>query len=133
MAIRLFREDKVPTLKGAPIGFTGNVWRDELLRAGAPDDIRLYRVSFEPGARTAWHTHPSWQILHVVSGEGRLQIRGGELIILRPGDTAWIDAEDVHWHGAAPGHHFVHIAEHLATPDDVEVGWLEQVSDADYR
>lgn len=133
MAIRIFNEDKVPSLKGAPIGFSGNVWRDEIVRGGPPSDIRVYRVSFEPGARTAWHTHPSWQILHVVSGEGRLQIRGGELIVLRSGDSAWIDAEDVHWHGAAPGHSFVHIALHEATPEDVEVTWLEQVSDAEYR
>ncbi|CAH2601602.1 Cupin domain-containing protein [Rhodovastum atsumiense] len=131
--VRLFNETLVPSLRGAPVGFTGTVWRDEIARGGAPHDLRVYRVSFEPGSRTAWHTHPSWQVLHVLSGIGRLQSRGGELITLRPGDSAWIDPEEEHWHGAAPDHHFVHIAIHMATPDDREVTWLEQVADAEYR
>lgn len=131
--VKLLKEELVPSLRGAPIGFTGTVWRDEIARGGQPDDIRVYRVSFEPGSRTAWHTHPSWQVLHVLSGIGRVQSRGGELLVLRPGDTAWIEPDEVHWHGASPDHSFVHIAIHQATDKDVEVGWLEQVSPQDYR
>ncbi|MFT7721229.1 MAG: cupin domain-containing protein [Roseateles sp.] len=131
--IRLLSEEQIPTLRGSAVGFTGTVWRDEIARGGPPNDVRIYRVSFEPGSRTAWHTHPSWQVLHVLSGVGRLQRRGGELLVLRPGDTAWIDAEDEHWHGAAPDHSFVHVAIHEATPLDVEVTWLEHVSAEDYR
>ncbi|RVU19482.1 cupin domain-containing protein [Methylobacterium oryzihabitans] len=125
--VRLWNENRVPSLKGAPAGFAGTVWRDEIVRGGPPHDVRVYRVSFEPGARTAWHTHPSWQILHVVSGRGQVQQRGGEVLTLGPGDTAWIDADEEHWHGASPGHHFVHIAIHEARPDGDEVVWLEHV------
>ncbi|AWN52950.1 cupin domain-containing protein [Methylobacterium sp. 17Sr1-1] len=122
-----------PTVKGAAIGFVGTVWRDEVIRGGAPNDVRVYRVSFEPGSRTAWHTHPSWQILHVLSGWGRVQTRGGELLTIGPGDTAWIAAEEDHWHGASPDHHFVHLAIHEALPDGREVDWREHVREEDYR
>ncbi len=131
--VRLSTEHLTPSLKGAPTGFAGDVWRDEIMRGGAPNDVRVYRVSFEPAARTAWHTHPSWQILHVLSGWGRVQRRGGELLILGPGDTAWIDGGEEHWHGASPEHHFVHIAIHEARPNGDEVAWLEHVEAADYR
>src|SRR5437588_1671676 len=92
----------VPTRRGAADSFTGTVWQDPIIDAPAPARIRATRVSFEPGARTTWHTHPLGQTLHVVSGVGRAQTWGGPLREIRAGDTVWIPASEKHWHGAAP-------------------------------
>ena len=90
--------------------FTGTVWQDPIVDAPAPARLRSARVSFEPGARTAWHTHPLGQTLHVVSGTGRAQVWGGPVRELRSGDTIWIPPGEKHWHGASPAHSMVHIA-----------------------
>jgi quercetin dioxygenase-like cupin family protein len=110
---------------------TGTVWQDPIIEAPAPARIRAARVTFEPGARTAWHTHPLGQTLHVLSGLGRVQTWGGPIRDIRPGDTVWIPPGEKHWHGAAPEVGMVHVAlqEHL---DGKHVHWLEQVSDAQY-
>src|SRR5947209_8246752 len=121
----------VPTRRQPKDSFTGVAWQDPIIEAPAPARIRANRVSFEPGARTAWHTHPLGQTLHVVSGVGRMQAWDGPVVEIRPGDTIWIAPGEKHWHGAAPSTGMVHIAlqEHL---DGVHVTWLEPVSDEQY-
>jgi quercetin dioxygenase-like cupin family protein len=111
--------------------FTGTVWQDPLVETPPPARVKAVRVTFEPGARTAWHTHPLGQTLHVLSGVGRVQTWGGPVREIRPGDTVWIPPGEKHWHGAAPKIGMVHLAihEHL---DGVHVDWLEHVSDDQY-
>src|SRR5450756_1171516 len=90
--------------RGPAEWFTGTVWIDEVVTAGAPGRFSAARVSFEPGARTAWHTHPMGQALHVLAGIGLVQLKGEAAQVIRPGDSVWIEAAEVHWHGTAPGH-----------------------------
>jgi quercetin dioxygenase-like cupin family protein len=111
--------------------FTGTVWQDPIVEAPEPARVRAARVSFEPAARTAWHTHPLGQTLYVLSGVGRVQAWGGPIREIRAGDTVWIPPEEKHWHGATPDHGMVHLAIHEAR-DGVHVVWLEKVSDQDY-
>ena len=120
-----------PSRKGPADYFTGTVWLDPIIEAPAPARVRALRVSFEPGARTAWHTHPLGQTLHVLSGIGRVQAKGGPVREIRPGDTVWIPPDEVHWHGAGPEHAMVHLAFQEAL-DGKHVAWLEQVTEADY-
>src|SRR5947209_196156 len=117
--------------RGPADAFTGTVWQDPIIDAPAPARIRVARVTFEPGARTAWHTHPLGQTLHVVTGVGRIQLWGGPVQEIRAGDTIWIAPDEKHWHGAGPKTSMCHFAlqENL---DGVHVTWLEQVTDADY-
>ncbi len=120
-----------PTRRGRTEWFTGSVWQDPIVEAPAPARIRAVRVSFEPGGRTAWHTHPLGQTLHVVSGVGLAQTWGGPVRAIRAGDSVWIPPEEKHWHGASPEHGMVHIALHEGL-DGVHVKWLEHVSDEQY-
>ena len=119
------------TVRARSEWFTGPVWQDPLLEAPEPARVKMVRVTFEPGARTAWHTHPLGQTLHVLSGVGRAQTWGGPVRALRPGDTVWIPPGEKHWHGAAPNNGMVHLAihEHL---NGVHVDWLEPVTDEQY-
>jgi quercetin dioxygenase-like cupin family protein len=112
--------------------FTGTVWVDEIVIAPAPARMKAFRVSFEPGARTAWHTHPLGQALHVLSGVGLVQLQGQPAQVIRPGDTVWIEPDEVHWHGAAPGHTMVHLAMQVADANGVDVNWLAHVSNEEY-
>lgn len=111
--------------------FTGQVRMDPIVEAPAPARLRALLVTFEPGARTYWHTHPLGQALHVVSGRGLAQSAGGPVRELRPGDTVWFAPGERHWHGAAPECAMSHIAlqEEL---DGRSADWLEEVSAADY-
>ena len=129
--MKITRSGSMPTRRGATESFTGTVWQDPIVDAPAPARVRANRVSFEPGARTAWHTHPLGQTLHVVSGVGRMQAWDGPVVEIRAGDSIWIAPGEKHWHGAAPSTGMVHIAlqEHL---DGVHVTWLEPVSDEQY-
>ena len=111
--------------------FTGTVWQDPIIEAPAPARIRVARVTFEPGARTAWHTHPLGQTLHVVAGLGRAQSWGGPIREIRAGDTVWFAPGEKHWHGASPKSAMVHIAMQEAL-DGAHVAWLEHVTDAQY-
>jgi quercetin dioxygenase-like cupin family protein len=120
-----------PSRKASPDWFTGTVWQDPVIDAPAPARLRAARVSFEPGARTAWHTHPLGQTLHVLSGVGRVQTWGGPVREIRPGDTVWIPPDEKHWHGAAPTQGMVHLAMHESL-DGVHITWMEHVSDEDY-
>jgi quercetin dioxygenase-like cupin family protein len=111
--------------------FTGTVWQDAVVDAPAPARVRAARVSFEPGARTNWHTHPLGQTLHVLSGVGRVQSLGGPVREIGPGDTVWIPPHEKHWHGASPTHGMVHLAIHESL-DGVHVTWMEPVSAEQY-
>jgi quercetin dioxygenase-like cupin family protein len=111
--------------------FTGTVWQDPIVTASAPARLVAVRVAFEPGARTAWHTHPLGQTLYVVAGVGRIQSEGGPVREIRAGDAVWIPPGEKHWHGASPTNGMAHIAMQEAL-DGKTATWLEQVSDADY-
>ncbi len=119
------------TRRGPGDYFTGTVWQNPIVTAPAPARLMAALVTFEPGARTAWHTHPLGQTLYVVSGVGRVQTEGGGIREILPGDTVWIPPGEKHWHGAAPDHGMAHIAMQEAL-DGTPVEWLEKVSDADY-
>jgi len=122
----------VPTRRAPADYFTGTVWQDPIIEAPAPARLRANRVSFEPGARTAWHTHPLGQTLFVVQGCGRVQSWGGPVREIKPGDTVWIPAGEKHWHGAAPETGMTHIAMQEATPDGKYADWMEKVTDEQY-
>ena len=111
--------------------FTGPVWQEPVIGDGAETDVRALRVTFAPGARTAWHIHPRGQTLHVLSGVGRVATRGGPVEVIRAGDTVWIPPGEEHWHGAAPDRVMCHLAIQESV-DGRAADWLEHVSDADY-
>lgn len=121
-----------PSRKGPSDWFTGNVLIDEILVGVAPSRLRAFRVSFAPGARTAWHTHPVGQTLHVLTGFGLVQLAGQPIQQIHPGDTVVIAPNERHWHGAAPGNTMVHLAMQETDAQDVDVVWLEQVTDEEY-
>jgi quercetin dioxygenase-like cupin family protein len=121
----------VPTRRQPKESFTGVVWQDPIIEAPAPARIRAGRVSFEPGARTAWHTHPLGQTLHVISGVGRVQAKGGPIREIKSGDTVWIPPNEKHWHGAGPNTGMVHIAMQESL-DGKHVEWMEYVTDEEY-
>lgn len=128
----LINADARPSVRGNPDYFTGTVWIDEIAGGDAPGRLRAFRVAFEPGARTAWHTHPKGQVLHVVSGIGRAQCEGDRILSLRPGDTVRIPPGERHWHGAAPDHAMTHLALQEADDSGSHSAWLQQVTDAEY-
>src|SRR2546428_6244145 len=121
-----------PSVKGSSDWFTGNVLIDPLFQAPDPVLVQSASVTFEPGARTAWHTHPLGQTLIVTAGCGWVQREGGPIEEIRPGDVVWFSPGEKHWHGATPTTAMTHIAiqEKL---DGKAVDWMEQVSDAQYR
>jgi quercetin dioxygenase-like cupin family protein len=121
----------VPTKRQPKEYFSGVAWQDPIIEAPAPARVRSGRVSFEPGARTAWHTHPLGQTLHVLSGVGRVQAKGGPIQEIRAGDTVWIPPNEKHWHGASPDIGMVHIAIQEAL-DGKHIEWMELVTDAEY-
>jgi quercetin dioxygenase-like cupin family protein len=125
------RNGSRPSGKGPAEWFTGNVRIDPLFEAPEPARARGGSVTFEPGARTAWHTHPLGQTLIVTAGLGRVQRWGGAIEEIRPGDVVWFPPGEKHWHGAAPTTAMTHIAVQEALDGKV-VDWLEQVSDAQY-
>ena len=111
--------------------FTGTVWQDPIIATEAPARIVANCVSFEPGARTAWHTHPLGQTLYVVAGLGRAQTKGGPVREIRPGDVVWIPPGEKHWHGASAANGMTHIAIQESL-DGSTVTWMEHVTDAEY-
>lgn len=120
-----------PSRAGSPDWFTGQVRIDALFNPDAPDRVQGALVTFEPGARTAWHTHPLGQTLIVTAGVGRCQSEGGPVRVIRPGDTVTFAPGERHWHGAAPDRGMSHIAIHEVL-DGRSVDWLTHVTDADY-
>lgn len=121
----------VPSVAGRASYFTGRVRIDPIVDAEAPARVRAASVSFEPGARTHWHTHPLGQTLYVTSGAGRVQVWGEPVREIRAGDTVWFPPGEKHWHGAAATTAMTHIAVQEAL-DGSPVEWLEPVSDAQY-
>src|SRR5262245_15199845 len=120
-----------PTRKGPAEYFTGSALQDPINMAPAPARLNCSRVPFEPGARTAWHTHPLGQALYAISGVGRVQAKGGRIREVRPGDVVWIPRNEKHWHGASPGNSMTHIAMQEAL-DGVYSTWMEHVTDEEY-
>ncbi|MBV9560822.1 MAG: cupin domain-containing protein [Bradyrhizobium sp.] len=121
-----------PSGKGPAEYFTGTVRIDPLFQAPAPARAVGASVTFEPGARTAWHTHPLGQTLIVTAGCGLAQRWGGPVEVIRPGDVVWFPPGEKHWHGAAATTGMSHIAIQEALNGEV-VEWMEQVDDAQYR
>ena len=126
------RSGAQPSGKGPAEWFTGTVRIDPLFPVNAPARAAGNAVTFEPGARTAWHTHPLGQTLIVLSGAGLVQREGGRIEQIRPGDIVWFAPGEKHWHGAAPTTAMSHIAIAEALDGRV-VDWLEKVSDEQYE
>lgn len=129
--MQITRTGSQSSAKGPAEWFTGSVRIDAPFQRNAPARIGGATVTFEPGARTAWHTHPLGQTLIVTAGCGRVQREGGPIEEIRPGDVVWLEPGEKHWHGAAPTTAMTHIAiaEML---DGRVVEWLEKVSDDQY-
>jgi quercetin dioxygenase-like cupin family protein len=126
------RNGTQPSGKGPAEWFTGAVRIDSLFQAPAPARAAGASVTFEPGARTAWHTHPLGQTLIVTSGHGWAQREGGQVEEIRPGDVVWFPPGEKHWHGATDATSMTHIAIQ-EQQDGKAVQWLEHVSDEQYR
>ena len=126
------RSGSQPSGKGSADYFTGAVRIDPLFEAPEPACVRGASVTFEPGARTAWHTHPLGQTLIVMWGVGLAQHWGGAIKEIRPGDVIWFSPGEKHWHGATPTTAMTHIAVQEALLGKV-VDWMEHVSDEQYR
>lgn len=129
--IRVTPNGLQPSVEGAAKNFTGTVRVDGLFKGEPPARISGGTITFEPGARTAWHTHPLGQMLIVTSGVGYVQQDGSPRREIRPGDTVWIPPHTRHWHGATASTGMTHIA--IAEAEDRKtVAWAEQVSEAQY-
>ena len=124
-----------PSTKGPQQMFTGDVWFDVITAGAPPSQLRVNVVRFSPGAHTAWHRHANGQTLHVTEGVGLTQSRGGPVLVLRMGDTAWCPPGEWHWHGAAADRFLTHLAiwDGLAEGQDgPETEWGQQVTDEEY-
>lgn len=126
------RSGSQPSTKGSADYFTGTVRIDPLFPVKEPARSAGNRVTFEPGARTAWHTHPLGQTLIVTEGLGRAQRWGGPIEEIRPGDVVCFAPGEKHWHGASPATAMTHIAIQEAI-DGKAVDWLEKVDDGQYQ
>ena len=130
--MRLVSTQDMQTRRGPEEWFTGSVWM-EAAPAGPSPDVGVFRVLFEPGARTNWHTHPEGQILYVVTGEGRAQEEGGPVVEIGPGDVVYFAPGERHWHGAAPDTFMIHMALNPANATGGGTGWLEPVTNEEYE
>jgi quercetin dioxygenase-like cupin family protein len=126
------RSGSQPSSKGPDEWFSGTVRIDPLFQAPGPARVAGASVTFEPGARAAWHTHPLGQTLIVTAGAGRVQRWGGPIEEIRPGDVVWIPPGEKHWHGAAPTTAMTHIAVQ-EFQDGKAVEWMEKVTDEQYQ
>ncbi len=129
--MQITRAGSQPSTPGPADWFTGTVRIDPLFPVTPPARAAGNAVTFEPGARTAWHTHPLGQTLIVTAGLGRAQREGGPIEDLRPGDVVWFPPGEKHWHGASPTTAMTHLAIQ-ESQDGKAVTWLEKVSDAQY-
>ena len=127
--MKITHTGQTPSRSGPADWFTGTVRIDSSFAGSGA--LSGATVTFEPGARTAWHTHPLGQTLLVVSGCGRVQREGGAVEVIRPGDIVWFEPNEKHWHGAAPDCAMAHIAI-AEMKDGSVVTWMEKVTDEDY-
>lgn len=130
--MQIIKSGSRPTRKASSEYFTGNVWQDPIIEADEPARVRALRVSFEPGARTAWHIHPLGQTLHVISGVGLIGLRNQPPQLIKAGDTVWIPPGEEHWHGASATNSMTHIAIQEALNGSI-AEWLDKVSDVEYQ
>jgi quercetin dioxygenase-like cupin family protein len=129
--MNITKNGSLPSGVGPADWFTGSVRIDPLFQSPGPARAAGARVTFEPGARTAWHTHPLGQTLIVTSGLGWVQREGGSIEEIRPGDVVWFEPGEKHWHGASATVAMTHIAIQEAK-DGKAVEWMEHVSDEQY-
>ena len=120
-----------PSKKANSDWFTGTVWQDQIIEAPEPARVRGLRVTFLPGSRTNWHTHPLGQTLYVLEGIGLIGVRNEVVNFMKPGDTVWIPPGEEHWHGATNDNLMVHLAIQESL-DGKTATWLEKVSQEDY-
>jgi quercetin dioxygenase-like cupin family protein len=130
--MNITRSGSAPSAKGPADYFTGSVRIDAPFKGETPARVGGATVTFEPGARTAWHTHPLGQTLLVLSGFGRVQREGGPIEEIRAGDVVWFPPGEKHWHGASPSTAMSHVAIAEALDGKV-VDWLEHVTDTQYK
>jgi quercetin dioxygenase-like cupin family protein len=130
-AMQLKRAGSQPSTKGPEANFTGSVRIDPLYAASEPARVSCAYVTFEPGARSAWHTHPLGQILIITAGCGWTQCEGEAIVEIRAGDVVWCPPGHRHWHGATPTTAMTHIAVQESL-NGKNVEWLEKVSDDEY-
>lgn len=130
--MQIHRANNRPTKMAPAERFTGDVFQNEVFQGTAPSRMRAGNVTFSPGARTAWHSHPVGQVLYCTFGVGRVQLEGEQVQELHPGDTAIIPPNTRHWHGAAPDRIFTHLAMSESGDDGSGTEWFEHVSDEDY-
>ena len=130
--MKLIKANSRPAVKSSSDYFTGTVWQNPITEASDQAKVLALRVSFEPGARTAWHTHPLGQTLYVVDGIGLIGHRNMAPQIIKAGDTVWIPPDEEHWHGASATNLMTHIAIQEAL-NGIVANWLEKVSEEDYQ
>lgn len=121
-----------PSQRPNPDWFTGDVWMDPVINAPSPARLNAVLVRFDPGARTAWHTHPVGQTLYVVSGKGLICRRGESPQTILPGDTIYFEPAEEHWHGASPNVSMTHLAMQEADETGTSANWFSKVTDAEY-
>lgn len=127
----LYRCGERPSARAPAENFVGTVWQNPINRPADPARMVAVSVTFEPGARTNWHTHPLGQTLHVLTGSGWFQSEGEAKVVINAGDTVWIEPGEKHWHGATATTSMSHIA--IQERDgEAHATWLEPVTDADY-
>jgi len=129
--MEIVRSENLEKMPGPTDWFTGSVEVEMLFNSFNKDRVQGASVTFQPGARTAWHTHPLGQTLIVTAGIGRVQRWGGAIEEIRPGDVVWFEPGEKHWHGAAPDTAMTHTAIQ-EVEDGKAVDWMEKVSDAVY-
>jgi quercetin dioxygenase-like cupin family protein len=122
----------VETAAGPGEWFTGAVYLDQVATPSGASRLSASSVHFTPGARTAWHTHPNGQTIHVTEGVGLAQRRGGPVEVIRPGDRVFFEPGEEHWHGAAPTRFMTHLAMLEVDEEGTSATWLDHVSDEEY-
>jgi len=129
--MEIIRSGSRATTRASSDWFSGTVWQDPIIEAAEPARVRALKVAFEPGSRTAWHTHPLGQTLYVLSGKGLIGLRNKKPDNINAGDTVWIPPGEEHWHGATADNRMTHIAIQESLSGQV-ADWLEKVTDKDY-
>jgi quercetin dioxygenase-like cupin family protein len=131
--MQITRSGSTETATGPGDWFTGTVYVDAVAAPSGSSRLGAASVHFAPGARTAWHTHPLGQNILVTEGVGLCQRRGGEIEVIRPGDSVFFESDEDHWHGAAPNRFMTHVAMQEADDSGSLVVWGEHVTDEEYN